>query len=634
MAANPFRPRTPGGAARRAVFDAWLLALFVAFAVGQSFFAHAPDDTSFAVALFLRLALLSQLAALSGLLALAVALLSLVGLGPRATAWTFSGLATAFVALLFVDVRVYNLFRYHLNGWVWTVVTTEGVEDSVQLGPGLFVMAGAALAALALVFYGFQRWRAAQWERMSSTPRWMRPGFFALWIVLPVLVIEKSLYARADLLREREIPSLSRLVPFYPRFTVKRVARKWFGYELEERERVEVSSEGLLLDYPLERPRIAPDGPRPNLLILTIESLRADMLDPAVMPRTWEFAQGARRFLDHASSGSTSRYGTFSLVYGLHGSYFAPVYAEGASPVIVDSLLDLGYEFRIYGTASMSFPELRSTAWIRIEDRVEDKFERVEGASRDTELVRRFGSWMQERSGAAERKPFYCFAFLDAPHQAYNVASDLTPFEPYARTIDYAKLSSDEIAAMMPQVFNRYRNSVADVDRSIGQMLDALRATGELDNTVVVITGDHGEEFLEHGFWGHTSNYTRTQVLVPLVLRGPGVPPGDETRPTCHVDVAPTLLELVGADPTQRTQWCNGENLLAPIAGRHRILAGWDTVAAWSDEAILVLPLDSYRGGAEAYTFDWKPVEDLDATMRASASVLRELSEACRRFLR
>jgi hypothetical protein len=271
---------------------------------------------------------------------------------------------------------------------------------------------------------------------------------------------------------------------------------------------------------------------------------------------------------------------------------------------------------------------------VRIEDRVEDKFERVEGASRDAELVQRFGGWMQERASASERKPFYCFAFLDAPHQAYNVASDLTPFEPYAKTIDYAKLSSDEIAAMMPQVFNRYRNSVADADRSIGKMLDALRATGELDNTVVVITGDHGEEFLEHGFWGHTSNYTRTQVLVPLVLRGPGVPPGEETRPTCHVDVAPTLLELLGADPTQRAKWCNGESLLAPIAGRQRILAGWDTVAAWSDSAILVLPLDSYRGGADAYTYDWKPVPELDAALRESAVVLRDLSEACRRFLR
>lgn len=634
MSANPFRPRTPAAAARRAVFDAWLLALFVAFAVGQSFFAHAPEDTSFAVSVFLRFALLSQLAALSSVLALGVAMLSFVGLSPRLTSWTFSTLATAFVALLFIDVRVYNLFRYHLNGWVWTVVTTEGVEDSVQLGTGLLVSAGVALVTLVLVFHGFQRWRAAQWERMSSTPRWLRPGFFALWIVLPVLVVEKTLYARADLLREREIPSLARLVPFYPRFTVKRMARNWFGYELEERERVEVSSEGLLLDYPLERPQFAPGGPRPNLLVLTIESLRADMLDATVMPRTWEFAQGARRFLDHASSGSTSRYGTFSLVYGLHGSYFAPVYAEGASPVIVDSLLDLGYEFRIFGTASMSFPEMRSTAWVRIEDRVEDKFERVEGASRDAELVQRFGGWMQERASASERKPFYCFAFLDAPHQAYNVASDLTPFEPYAKTIDYAKLSSDEIAAMMPQVFNRYRNSVADADRSIDKMLDALRATGELDNTVVVITGDHGEEFLEHGFWGHTSNYTRTQVLVPLVLRGPGVPPGEETRPTCHVDVAPTLLELLGADPTQRAKWCNGESLLAPIAGRQRILAGWDTVAAWSDSAILVLPLDSYRGGADAYTYDWKPVPDLDAALRESAVVLRDLSEACRRFLR
>ena len=154
----------------------------------------------------------------------------------------------------------------------------------------------------------------------------------------------------------------------------------------------------LLLNYPLERPRVRPDGPRPNVLIIAVESLRADMLSPEVMPFTWEFSRGARRFVDHASGGSASRYGTFTLVYGLHGSYFAPVYAERASPVLVDELKDLGYEMRIYGTSPMTFPEMRSTAWVHVRDCVEDGLEPAPGESRDAELVRRFTRWVRTRA--------------------------------------------------------------------------------------------------------------------------------------------------------------------------------------------------------------------------------------------
>lgn len=621
-------------ATRRAIFETWLASLFFAVFHGQSYFSHAPEGLGFGVHVFLQLALLTNLALLSAPIALLGSAATWLRLPSRICALFVALLVATFHLALLVDVRVYNLFRYHLNAWVWTVVTTEGVEDSIQLDLWFWTRILAFVLVIAAAAYAFQRWRSNQFERGSASRGWLRPGLVFGCVLVPAMLIEKSLYARADLTREREVPSLARLVPFYPRFTVKRFARKWFDYDLEERERVDVRSEGLVLRYPIERPRIAADGPRPNILVITVESLRADMLAPETMPRTFEFSRTARRFLDHASGGSTSRYGTFTLVYGLHGSYFAPIYAENISPVIVDSLIDLGYGFRIFGSASMSFPEMRSTAWVRIEDKVEDKLPRTPGESRDGELVRRFEGWMSERAKTSERSPFYCFAFIDAPHSAYNVVEERTPFQPYAKSLDFVELSGSAAREKAPEVFNRYRNSVVDADYSIGRMLDALAQSGEFANTLVVITGDHGEEFYEHGFWGHTSNYTRTQVLVPMVVSGPGVTPGDETRPTSHVDVAPTLLELLGADPTQRRQWCTGENMFDPPTNRHRVLAGWDTVAAWTEDAVLVMPLDPYRGSADLYDYDWKPVRDPDAALRAAAPVLRELSEVCRRFLR
>lgn len=621
-------------AARRALFELWLLNLGAAIAQGQALFEHAPAELAASVHMFLQLALATQLAVLSLPIAALGWALSRARLRARAVAACLAALWAAFQLLVLVDVHVYELFRYHLNGWVWTVVTTEGVEDSIQLDAWLWTRVGGLAIALFVALYAFQRWRTARLIGRERVSRWLRPRYVLGALLAPALLVEKSLYAHADLVREREIPALARLVPFYPRLTVKRFARDWFGYWMEQRELIEVSSEGLLLHYPLAKPRIAADGARPNVLVIAVESLRADMLAPDVMPNAWTFGREGRRWLDHASGGSTSRYGTFALIYGLHGSYFAPVYAEHASPVLVDALLDLGYDFRIWGSASMSFPELRSTAWVRVEEAVEDRLTRAPGESRDAELVRRFSAWLDARRATDDASPFYCFAFLDAPHARYNVVEGATPFEPYAETIDYLALADAHDDAQVQLVFNRYKNAVHDADRSLGAMFDALARNGELERTLVFITGDHGEEFGEHGFWGHTSNFTRTQVLVPMIARGPGIAPGEESRPTCHVDVAPTILELLGADPAQRAQWTVGENLLAPPPQRARIFAGWDTIAAWSDSAILVLPLDSYQGLAEVYDYQWKPVADPDAALREAAPVLRELAESCRRFLR
>jgi arylsulfatase A-like enzyme len=95
---------------------------------------------------------------------------------------------------------------------------------------------------------------------------------------------------------------------------------------------------------------------------------------------------------------------------------------------------------------------------------------------------------------------------------------------------------------------DRYDASIARVDEAIGVLLDDLRARGELDNTIVVITSDHGEQFGEHGLVEH-GNSLYTQVLrVPLVLRYPARVPGRlvVNTPVTLRDLAATITDLAG----------------------------------------------------------------------------------------
>lgn len=615
-----------GSSDRGALFDLWLLNLAIGLLQAQAYRAHLPPGLGAEARAYLEVALFASLGWTSALAVAMPTLASRLGLRGPPLAALAALVMTAWQVLLALDARTYDLFRYHLNGWVWTVLTTEGFADSVDLGAGFWVGAVAAVAATCAAMYAFVRWRA--WPRHAGPPA-SRPWGIALLVVCAALVADKATYAAADLDHRREITTVAQLVPLYTRVTVRRAARKWFGRQVSEPSAVLPGR--LLLNYPIARPAVRADGPRPNLLVITVESLRADMLSPEVMPNTWRFAAGGRRFMDHASGGSASRFGTFTLVYGLHGSYFAPVYAERASPVLVDTLVELGYDIRVFGTAPMTFPELRSTAWVRVPESVEDALEPAPGESRDAELLRRYTRWLDTRP---KDRPFFAFAFLDAPHFRYHVVEDRAPFKPYADGLDRAVLSADTAASLGPALMNRYRNAVFDADHTIGAMLDALDRDGELDRTVVVITGDHGEEFFEHGYWGHTSNFTHTQVEVPMVMRGPGVPPGIERAPTSHVDVAPTLLEMLGASPADRDAWTVGGNMLAPDPARARVVSGWEVVAAWTPDAVIVLPLNAYRGFPEVYDYDWKPVADPEAAIARSSDALRQLTESTRRFLR
>jgi len=108
----------------------------------------------------------------------------------------------------------------------------------------------------------------------------------------------------------------------------------------------------------------------------------------------------------------------------------------------------------------------------------------------------------------------------------------------------------------------RYAANVLDFDRRIASLLDEVRNSELNDDTVLVLTSDHGEELLEHGGWDHGFNLYEHQLRVPLVLRMPGAADRRrDARAANLVDVMPTLLALAGADVPGGIE---GRDLLAP----------------------------------------------------------------------
>jgi membrane-anchored protein YejM (alkaline phosphatase superfamily) len=614
----------------RALCFSWLVGTAAGSVVGWGWIARLPL-ASVQAWLFAHAALVSSVAILALIPALLLSPLFLRARPVRGAAWIQAALWSLFCFALYADTRVYALFRYHVNGMVWNLVTTGGAGDAVQIPASNWIVALAGAALLCVLLARLLRASAGWWSAEGRATRLLR---LAAWSVLAALVFEKALFARADLLRQREVTVLARSFPLYQRFTVERVAERVFGMNLAARPNVALASEGLLLHYPLERPVPAADGARPSVLVVVIDSLRADALREDAMPELWRYARGARVFKDHISGGNATRYGIFSLLYGLYGSYWMPVLDENAPPLLVTTLQQLGYDMRALSGPSLSSPEFRSTAFVSMEAQVEDSFPQKQKYERDEYLAERFRGWCHARRLVQPPRPFFAFLLLDSPHQAYSYPPGGELFRPSADEVDYVAMSSSPSAAQVEAVRNRYLNAVHHADHVLGEILAALSESGELEHTLVCVTGDHGEEFLEHGQFGHTSNFTPEQVHVAFVLGGPGIPPGEETRPTSHLDFAPTVLELCGVPASARAAYSNGESLLAPLASRVRVISGWDEAGLWIPEGILRVPLEGHRGGVDVLTYGNELHPDEEALLARSAPLLRTLAEDCRRFLR
>ncbi len=137
--------------------------------------------------------------------------------------------------------------------------------------------------------------------------------------------------------------------------------------------------------------------------------------------------------------------------------------------------------------------------------------------------------------------PYFLTVYFEDPHRPYSL-----------RAPDFEELKGP---------YAHYDQEIAATDRHIGFMLESLRLSPRWDQTVVIITADHGEEFLEHGGRYHARTCFEESVHVPLLVRIPGVSARRVDMPVALVDVLPTLVELIGLG---REVPLDGQSLLIP----------------------------------------------------------------------
>ncbi len=159
----------------------------------------------------------------------------------------------------------------------------------------------------------------------------------------------------------------------------------------------------------------------------------------------------------------------------------------------------------------------------------------------------------QRRELGEEAPPFSLFVHFFDPHARWNYHEEFG-FERGSTTRER------HIAA--------YDSEIAFADRHVGKIVEKLKEEGLYDDTIFVITSDHGEAFNEHGFYFHGQTLYNTVMNVPMIIRVPGWFPRQVEGPVSIIDIAPTVLDLMGVTIPQEFE---GVNLSQVMLGRRPV---------------------------------------------------------------
>jgi len=504
------------------------------------------------------------------------------------------------LSFLLLDSLVFAENRYHLG-----VLTFSLLERQTWAFLFLYFLLGLAVEAMVAAWI----WRRTAFPGMGRIGWYLPLGLGAC------LLASNLIHAWAEAHYYPPVTAFTRYLPLYQPRTDRGLVRLGLVDRTRAREQGVAGALGRpsdrALNYPLTPLRCDPPTPMLNVVLVVIDAMRADALTPAVAPNTFDLAQDAIRFDGNFSGGNSSRAGMFSLFYGLPGTYWDAFASLTRPPLVMDLFQRYGYQLGLFSSVPVyRAAALDRTALARVPNLRLETISRYPGSNGwDRTLTDEWFEWLDRRDPA---HPFFGFLYYDSAQAIEAPANDpsVVPVPPGAPK--QVRLNA------------RYLTAVHYVDSLVGRVIDDLKRRKLFDQTVIIVTSDHGMEFNENGlgFTGHGTAFSDLQLRTPLVVRWPGRPPGRVDRRTSHNDVAPTLItELFGcANPP--SDYSSGHSLFSDAQWDWLIAAGYEDFALIEPARVTVVLPSSYEIRDRNYRLVPKPTLPRDVVQAA----LKEMS--------
>lgn len=473
-------------------------------------------------------------------------------------------LATAGMTLLLIDSEVFTRFHLHLNPIVWQLVINPDENEMARDWQLMFI----SVPVILLLELVFATWSWQKLRSLTRRRRFARPLAAFLFITF---IASHVVYIWADANFYRPITMQRANLPLSYPMTARRFLEKHgllYAQEYQRRLIEQGNPDAVSVQYPLSELRYRDMGTGQNVLLITVDGLNYSRFEKQ-MPALAGFAEQNISFTRHMSSGNTTDNGIFGLFYGISPSYMDGILSTRTPAALITALNQQGYQLGLFSSDGFTSPLYRQA------------------------LLSDF-SMPSVRTQSDEQTATQWINWLGRYAQEDN------------RWFSWVSFNGTNIDDSNQQAFARkYSRAAGNVDDQINRVLNALRDSGKLDNTVVIITAGRGIPLSEDE---ETFDWSHGHLQVPLVIHWPGTPAQRINALTDHTDLMTTLMQRLLHVSTPASEYSQGQDLFNPQRRHYWVTAADnDTLAITTPKKTLVL---NNNGKYRTYNLRGERVKD------------------------
>lgn len=473
-------------------------------------------------------------------------------------------LATAGMTLLLIDSEVFTRFHLHLNPIVWQLVINPDENEMARDWQLMFI----SVPVILLLELVFATWSWQKLRSLTRRRRFARPLAAFLFIAF---IASHVVYIWADANFYRPITMQRANLPLSYPMTARRFLEKHGLLDAQEYQRRLIEQgnpDAVSVQYPLIELRYRDMGTGQNVLLITVDGLNYSRFEKQ-MPALAGFAEQNISFTRHMSSGNTTDNGIFGLFYGISPSYMDGILSTRTPAALITALNQQGYQLGLFSSDGFTSPLYRQA------------------------LLSDF-SMPSVRTQSDEQTATQWINWLGRYAQEDN------------RWFSWVSFNGTNIDDSNQQAFARkYSRAASNVDDQINRVLNALRDSGKLDNTVVIITAGRGIPLSEEE---ETFDWSHGHLQVPLVIHWPGTPAQRINALTDHTDLMTTLMQRLLHVSTPASEYSQGQDLFNPQRRHYWVTAADnDTLAITTPKKTLVL---NNNGKYRTYNLRGERVKD------------------------
>ena len=491
--------------------------------------------------------------------------LTFVVMSQRLLRFISAVIAAIGMTLLLIDSEVFTRFHLHLNPVVWDVVVNPDHGEVARDWQLMFI----GLPVILLLEMLFATW---SWHKLRSLGRrrkYARP-VVALFIIS--FFASHLMYIWADANFYRPITMQRATLPLSYPMTARRFLEKHGLLDAQEYQRRLIEQgdpAALSVQYPLSPLRFHDEPNSKNILLITVDGLNAQSAEQD-MPALHDFSTNNISFLQHMSSGNNRGSGIFGLFYGISPTYMDGVISARIPSALITGLNQQGYQLGLFASDGFSAPLYRQAL-------LADFSLPPAKSQPDSMTVTQWTNWLTSATNSEN----HWFSWVSFNGLSTEQGSDIERAAP------------------------KYHRAAASVDQQIKRVLDTLEASGKLQNTVVIITAEHGIPLTQEQ---DLFSWSRGHIQVPLIIHWPGTPAQRIDKLTEHQDIMTTLMQRLLHVRTATSDYSQGEDLFADARKNNWVIAANNSALAVTT-ADMTLVLDN-NGSYHMYDLQGKQIKE------------------------